>query len=239
MSGFRGLVTVWLHVDRGGVPGSGGPGNRTKLLVGTGLSTPFSFTWSFVDCQVCHGHRACVHSGCAAGRRGQRGCRGDGRPDRVRARVLDEMAGGTGPAGLLEDLLAEDVIARALREAPAGHKYDRVLTAKMTVICVLVACLFSSAGYDSVLATAFAARPEARSASGSRPIRRHNQARPDALPQPAIGDQEQSDSTIVVAAEQAMRPSGVLDAIYCRKKLIKSLVSGFGFGPVYRCSTAT
>ena len=57
--------------------------------------------------------------------------------------------------GLLEELLAEDVIARALREAPAGHKYDRVLTAKMTVICVLVACLFPGAGYDSVLATAF------------------------------------------------------------------------------------
>jgi hypothetical protein len=57
--------------------------------------------------------------------------------------------------GLLEELLAEGVIARALREAPAGHKYDRVLTAKMTVICVLVACLFPGAGYDSVLATAF------------------------------------------------------------------------------------
>jgi hypothetical protein len=27
--------------------------------------------------------------------------------------------------GLLEELLAEDVIARALREAPPGHKYDR------------------------------------------------------------------------------------------------------------------
>src|SRR5271154_3570991 len=57
--------------------------------------------------------------------------------------------------GLLEELLAEGVIARALREAPAGHKYDRVLTAKMTVICVLVACLFPGAGYDSVLAAAF------------------------------------------------------------------------------------
>jgi len=57
--------------------------------------------------------------------------------------------------GLLEELLAEDVIARALREAPAGHKHDRVLTAKMTVTCVLVACLFPGAGYDSVLATAF------------------------------------------------------------------------------------
>jgi hypothetical protein len=57
--------------------------------------------------------------------------------------------------GLLEDLLAGDVIARALREAPSGHKYDRVLTAKMTVVCVLVACLFPGAGYDSVLAAAF------------------------------------------------------------------------------------
>ena len=57
--------------------------------------------------------------------------------------------------GLLEELLAADVIARALREAPPGHKYDRVLTAKMTVICVLVACLFPGAGYDTVLATAF------------------------------------------------------------------------------------
>ena len=57
--------------------------------------------------------------------------------------------------GLLEDLLAGDVIARALREAPSGHKYDRVLTARMTVVCVLVACLFPGAGYDTVLATAF------------------------------------------------------------------------------------
>src|SRR6266566_37233 len=57
--------------------------------------------------------------------------------------------------GLLEELLADGVIARALREAPSDHKYDRVLTAKMTVICVLVACLFPGAGYDTVLATAF------------------------------------------------------------------------------------
>jgi hypothetical protein len=57
--------------------------------------------------------------------------------------------------GLLEALLAEDVIARALREAPTGHKYDRVLGAKMTVICVLVACLFPGEGYDAVLARAF------------------------------------------------------------------------------------
>ena len=36
--------------------------------------------------------------------------------------------------GLLEALLAEDVIARALRDAPSGHKYERVLTAKMTAV---------------------------------------------------------------------------------------------------------
>ena len=57
--------------------------------------------------------------------------------------------------GLLEELLASGVIARALAEAPAGHRYDRTLTAKMTIVCVLVACLFPGAGYDSVLATAF------------------------------------------------------------------------------------
>jgi len=57
--------------------------------------------------------------------------------------------------GLLEALLADDVIARALREAPAGHRYDGVLNAKMTVVCVLVACLFPGDGYDAVLRRAF------------------------------------------------------------------------------------
>ena len=51
-----------------------------------------------------------------------------------------------GLQGLLEELLASGVIARALAEAPAGHRYDRTLTAKMTVVCVLVACLFPGAG---------------------------------------------------------------------------------------------
>src|SRR5437016_639200 len=77
-----------------------------------------------------------------------------------------------GRQGLVEGLLDEGVIARALREAPPGHKYDRVLTAKMTVICVLVACLFPGAGYDSVLATAsglpgLRLRPGAEIPSGS------------------------------------------------------------------------
>jgi hypothetical protein len=47
------------------------------------------------------------------------------------------------------------VIARALREAPTGHRYDSALDAKMTLICVLVACLFPGEGYDGVLAKAF------------------------------------------------------------------------------------
>ena len=71
-----------------------------------------------------------------------------------------------GRQGLLEELLADGVIARALREAPPGHKYDRVLTAKMTVVCVLVACLFPGAGYDAVLATAFGL-PGLRSGPGA------------------------------------------------------------------------
>ena len=57
--------------------------------------------------------------------------------------------------GLLEALLAEDAIARALAEAPTSHKYDRVLGAKMTMVCVLVACLFPGGGYNAVLARAF------------------------------------------------------------------------------------
>jgi len=71
-----------------------------------------------------------------------------------------------GRPGLLEELLAGGVIARALREAPSGHKYDRVLTAKMTAVCVLVACLFPGAGYDAVLATAFGL-PGLRSGPGA------------------------------------------------------------------------
>ena len=85
----------------------------------------------------------------------------DGRAAGIAARVASgpgfwtEWLAELEREGLLEVLLAEDVIARALREAPTGHKYDRVLDAKMTVICVLVGCLFPGAGYDGVLATAF------------------------------------------------------------------------------------
>jgi Transposase DDE domain/Insertion element 4 transposase N-terminal len=57
--------------------------------------------------------------------------------------------------GLLEALLSDGTVDRALREAPVGHRYDRVLNAKMTLVCVLVACLFPAEGYDKVLALAF------------------------------------------------------------------------------------
>src|SRR3954451_21302071 len=102
----------------------------------------------------------------------------DGRAAGIAARVASgpgfwtEWLAGLEREGLVEVLLAEDVIPRALREAPTVHKYDRVLDAKMTVICVLVACLFPGAGYDSVLATAFGLpglkrRPGAEIPSGS------------------------------------------------------------------------
>jgi hypothetical protein len=85
----------------------------------------------------------------------------DAVPDGLAARVASGPGFWTGwlaepgRPGLLEELLAGGVIARALRETPTGHRYDRVLTAKMTVICVLVACLFPGDGYDAVLARAF------------------------------------------------------------------------------------
>jgi hypothetical protein len=66
-----------------------------------------------------------------------------------------EWLSGLSREGLLEALLADGVIARALREAPTRHRYDSALDAKMTVVCVLVACLFPEKGYDGVLAKAF------------------------------------------------------------------------------------
>ena len=131
------------------------------------MSRPFSFTWSFVACQVCHGHHACVHSARAAGRRmrsrarrwppGSRPGPGSGR---------NGWRSWTGRA-CWKNCSPSGVIARALREAPAGHKYDRVLTAKMTVVCVLVACLFPGAGYDTRPRDGVrAARPEPQAGHG-------------------------------------------------------------------------
>ena len=82
-------------------------------------------------------------------------------PDELAARVaagpafwadwVDELDRG----GLLEELLGRDAIGRALEEAPGSGRYESALNAKMTLVCVLVGCLFPGEGYDQVLARAF------------------------------------------------------------------------------------
>ena len=82
-------------------------------------------------------------------------------PDELAARVaagpgfwaewVDELDRG----GLLEELLGRDAIGRALAEAPGSGRYESALNAKMTLVCVLVGCLFPGEGYDRVLARAF------------------------------------------------------------------------------------
>ena len=82
-------------------------------------------------------------------------------PDGLAARVaagpafwadwVDDLDRG----GLLEELLGRDAIGRALAEAPGSGRYDSALNAKMTLVCVLVGCLFPGEGYDQVLARAF------------------------------------------------------------------------------------
>lgn len=57
--------------------------------------------------------------------------------------------------GLLTELLGQDAIDRALGEEPGQHRYDSALNAKMTLVCVLVGCLFPGEGYGRVLARAF------------------------------------------------------------------------------------
>lgn len=82
-------------------------------------------------------------------------------PDELAARVaagpafwadwVDDLDRG----GLLEELLGRDAIGRALAEAPGLGRYESALNAKMTLVCVLVGCLFPGGGYDQVLARAF------------------------------------------------------------------------------------
>jgi hypothetical protein len=66
-----------------------------------------------------------------------------------------DWAGELDRGGLLEELLGRDAIGRALAEAPGSHRYDSALNARMTLVCVLVGCLFPGEGYDQVLARAF------------------------------------------------------------------------------------
>ncbi len=67
-----------------------------------------------------------------------------------------EVLEGLDRAGLLEQLLAEGAIGEAAATAPHGHKLDRVLTAKNTLLAITAGCLFAGQGYDQVLRTVFA-----------------------------------------------------------------------------------
>jgi hypothetical protein len=58
--------------------------------------------------------------------------------------------------GLLEQLLGEGLAGEAAATAPHGHRLDRVLTAKNTLLSLLAGCLFAGQGYDQVLRTVFA-----------------------------------------------------------------------------------
>src|SRR5208282_4198106 len=133
----------------------------------------------------------------------------DAVPEDLAARVASGPGFWTGwldeldRQGLLEDLLAEDVIARALREAPSGHRYDRVLTAKMTVVCVLVACLFPGEGYDAVLARAFGL-PGLRFASGADIP---SGSPPASAPRPSAGSAPRSAATTTGDPDAARRVS--------------------------------
>jgi hypothetical protein len=68
---------------------------------------------------------------------------------------LEELA-GLDRAGLLEQLLDDGTVSEAAAGAPHGHKLDRVLTAKNTVISVIAGCLFAGQGADQVLRIVFA-----------------------------------------------------------------------------------
>src|SRR5712664_955650 len=88
-----------------------------------------------------------------------------GEDDRLRAGLAARVASGPGlwleelegldRGGLLEQLLGEGVAGEAAATAPHGHKLDRVLTAKNTLLSVTAGCLFAGQGYDQVLRAVF------------------------------------------------------------------------------------
>jgi Insertion element 4 transposase N-terminal/Transposase DDE domain len=57
--------------------------------------------------------------------------------------------------GLIEELLADGVIAGAVAGAEHGHRLDRALTAEVTALCVITGALFPDQGYDMILARVF------------------------------------------------------------------------------------
>ena len=83
-------------------------------------------------------------------------------PDELAARIAAgpafwaDWAGELDRDGLLAELLGQDAIGRALEEEPGSGRYNSALNARMTLVCVLVGCLFPGEGDDQVLARAFA-----------------------------------------------------------------------------------
>ena len=89
----------------------------------------------------------------------------DEEEDRLRAGLASRVLSGPGlwtdwleeldRRGLIQDLLAEGVIEEAVATVPHGHKLDRALNAKTTLICVITGCLFPGEGYDTSLRITF------------------------------------------------------------------------------------
>ena len=67
----------------------------------------------------------------------------------------EEWLGELRREGLISELLADGVIAKAVAEGGHGHKLDRVLTAEVTAMCVITGALFPGQGYDLILARTF------------------------------------------------------------------------------------
>ena len=70
--------------------------------------------------------------------------------------LWEDLLGELRRAGLIAELLADGVIARAVAQAEHGHKLDRALTAEVTAMAVIVGALFPDQGYDLILARTFA-----------------------------------------------------------------------------------
>ena len=91
---------------------------------------------------------------------------GDGGEGSLREGLAGRVASGPGlwlgelegldRESLLERLLGDGTVGGAAAAAAHGHKLDRVLTAKNTLLAVIAGCLFAGQGYDQVLRAVFA-----------------------------------------------------------------------------------